>query len=243
MPEERSGSDLGPSFGRPSLAVHAISYATAVSASVLAMLTQGLRAPWAWVLIGTPFLLLLAVYSSRWIRRRWQIEPSALMFPARPARGVVAFVSLGPGSETAARAVEFHGASLHHAWLFYSDASRDAALEIVESLSATRHLRREIFHLIALSDTEFGNPGSVNDRIDREVFQALPEGLGPQDVVVDITGGLKGTTAGAFLAGIPRGRRLQYVPPATLDDRGRGKSPHTPLEIEIDYKIKRLRSR
>lgn len=243
MRSERRQKYLQGVLRGPSLVLHVVSYGLAVSASVLAMTAQGLSAPWVVAIVSGPFVLLFGLLAGPWVRRLWQIEPHAKMFVARPARGVVAFVSPGRGSETARRAVEFHGASLERAWLVHSEASREAAEEIVRELSTTEHLRRGVFELVALSDPEFGNPGVVSELVNREVFEALPDGLSPEDVIVDVTGGLKGTTAGAFLAGLPRGRRLQYVQPAVRDDRGRGEAPGDPLEIEIDYKLKRLRSR
>jgi hypothetical protein len=154
-------------------------------------------------------------------------------------------VSPGKGSETAAGAIEYHSHSpgFSRVWLVHSDTSKSSAEQLLEELSRRPHLSRETFCLLHLPDSQFDNPGLVHDLIERAVFRELPEGMTEAEVIVDLTGGMKGTSAGAFLAGLPRGRRLEYVSPATRDSRGRGTRPGEPIEIGIDYKLKRLPSR
>ncbi len=86
----------------------------------------------------------------------------------------------------------------------------------------------------------FGFSGNLlAPAIEEHVFQSLPSGIEESDVIVDITGGRKATTAGAFLAALPRGRRLEVVNPKKSEYRGRGLEPDDPMEIAIDYEVKR----
>lgn len=197
-----------------------------------------------WISLILPVVVGVAFIASPWLAKVWPkrtVEPNARISRANPFRGLVVFVSPGRGSGTAVRAVEYHGAALEHVWLVHSDASRETAEEVLEELSQRPHLRREMFELVHLADAQFDNPGAVQDLIERVVFQALPEGISETEVIIDLTGGMKGTSAGAFLAGLPRGRRLEYVPAAVKDARGRGTLPGAPIEIGIDFKLKRVR--
>jgi hypothetical protein len=111
---------------------------------------------------------------------------------------------------------------------------------LVADLSRKPRLAADRFQLLHLSNREFDNPERVRKTIDQEVFENLPTGMEASDVLIDITGGFKTTTAGAFLAGLPEGRRLQIVRPLTTDERGRGLKPGDPDEIAIDYRVKPL---
>jgi hypothetical protein len=178
------------------------------------------------------------------IRRVWppqRVEFIPTLDKAQPCRGLVVLVSQGPGAETAERAIRYHGSHLQWVWLVHSDASKPDAQRILEALSQEIKLRADRFTLIPLLDLNFENlPEAVKEAIEEKVFRNLPSGLDETDVIVDITGGRKATTAGAFLAGLPRGRRLEVVNPRKIDPRRRGTVADDPIEINIDYKVKRF---
>jgi len=226
-----------------SFTIFGLTYLLAVSANLTAATFEAFSGRW-WASLVLPVVVGVAFIASPWLGKVWPkrtIEPSARISRANSCRGLVVFVSPGRGSETAVRAVEYHGPALERVWLVHSDASRGTAEGILEELSQRPHLRREVFELVHLADAQFDNPGAVQDLIERVVFRDLPEGISERDLLIDLTGGMKGTSAGAFLAGLPRGRRLEYVPAARKDARGRGTRPAEPIEIGIDYKLKRVR--
>lgn len=234
--------DLG--LRRGSLKISGLTYLSAVSASALAAGFEAFSHRW-WAVLIAPVPLWLVFIASPWLSRLWprrRVEASARIFRPEPCRGLVVLVSPGKGSETAAGAIAYHGrfGNLSRVWLLHSDTSEEVARKLSEELSRRPELSSESFRLLHLPDSQFDNPGLVHDLIEKAVFQELPGGMTEADVIVDLTGGMKGTSAGAFLAGLPRGRRLEYVSPATRDPRGRGTRPGEPLEIGIDYKLKRL---
>jgi hypothetical protein len=193
-----------------------------------------------------PSLILLVILSPL-IRRIWpfkQVEPSVAVLPqARPSRGLVVFASPGSGIETAKAAVRYHTAVLEHVWVVSSELSRRDAREMTADWVRDGRLPPERIHELALSDHAFDDPESVRDRLEAEVFADLPEGLEEPDVMIDLTGGKKTTSAGAFMAGLPPGRRLQMTSPKVTDARGRGLEPGEPFEISVHYKLTKVRPR
>lgn len=186
-------------------------------------------------------VLVLGVYLVWHFWRPLGIELSRTVVDrARPCKGLVVLVSPGRGSESAKDAIRYHAKTLEKAWLVHSDASRDAADEIVEELGQEDGLRAEQFKKVHVIDMNFENsPDAVREAIERDVFQKLPAGLADSDVIVDITGGRKATTAGAFLAALPPGRRVEIVNPKRTDRRHRGTEADEPLEIAVDYRVSR----
>ncbi len=196
------------------------------------------------VLALVVFVLLAVVLQSDWFYRLWRpASPPAAIVPAGSCKGLVLFASLGPGIATVEAAIRWHAAGLEKVWLFHSAGSAEAARSLVTHLKALPELARIGFILHPLDDFGFDNPEEVRVAIEETVYRALPEGMVPEDVVIDITGGMKTTTSGAFLAGLPEGRRLQVNRPAKKDEAGRGLLPGSPYEIRIDYRVRRVRRR
>ncbi len=197
---------------------------------------------WRLLLIGAPTLAVLVIggYLLWHLRRPLSVHLShTLIDNARPCRGLVVLVSPGPGSESAKAAVRYHAASLKHVWLVHSDRSRSAATEVVEEISQ-EGVYGGPFETIPISDSQFESyPEVVRERIEDGVFQRLPEGVEESDVVIDVTGGRKATTAGAFLVALRPGRRMQIVKPKETDDRARATHADDPVEIVLDYQVTR----
>lgn len=188
-----------------------------------------------WIAVAVLGLMMLLI-SSRWFDPFWLTDRDrnrvvTVKGLTRKFKGLVVFVSVGGGAATARKAIEFHSEELRCVWAFHS----------VLSLGNADELKREFgsrVKPVPLSDEEFNNPSVIKDRIEEEVFANLPESWTESDVIIDITGATKLATAGAFLAGLPRNRHLQFVPPAQINAAGQGITPAEPLEIDISYTLK-----
>lgn len=228
-----------------SLTIFLTSYVLALSSSALAAGLEPGSLSW-WSVILTPLVIGPVWIFSPWLARLWpwsRVEPVPRIFRPGACRGLVVFVSPGRGSATAAHAIDFHGTELAYIWLVHSDRSRADAEHLSEEAARRPNLSTERIRRLYLPDRRFDDPEQIRSLLEREVFSRLPENLEPWDVLIDFTGGLKGTSAGALLTGLPPERRLQYTPAAVTDARGRGTRPGDPVEIGIDYKLKRARRR
>jgi len=195
----------------------------------------------AWVsvaiLVGAFIALLFPVFRHSLLPQRVMEPISSLKVPARKRRGLIAFVSVGGGWATADAAIRYHRSSLVRAWLLHSPTSKLNA----DNLGATFG---DLVRLVPMSEEEFGDPEAVKQAIE-QIYSKLPDtGLEQGDVVIDITGGTKTTTAGAFLAGLPADRNLEVIRAATKDPNdGRGLSAGEPIEIDINYTLKPIPNR
>jgi hypothetical protein len=167
--------------------------------------------------------------------------PSARQYRAEPCQGLVVIVSRGVGVATARAAIEYHAATLERVWLLHSEQSLADADALIEELIRDPRFSARHFDKVPLSDAAFGDPEAVRAAIEASVFAVLPRRMPPEEVVVNIMGGKKETTAGAFLAGLQPGRRLEVVPALREDERLRGVTPGAPVEMKINYTLKRVR--
>jgi hypothetical protein len=186
--------------------------------------------------IGGPVALLLI--SSSLLRGRRLVPVPFLAKPAR-SKGLVVIASHGEGIETSKKAIVYHHPD--QLWAVHSEWSEPDFQALKAWAIDQRFVREERIVPIALSNTEFIEPGIIQDSLEREVFGKLPEGWGEADVMIDISGGRKQTSAGAFLAGLLPGRRLEVNMPEKTDDNVRGTVPGDPVEISLDYKLKKVR--
>lgn len=244
--------NLGESFWEPRrgpLVFYLFGLLSSVSANLWSnQVPEGSAMAWAlqW---GVP-ALVLAVILLGWASRLFPVyrqEPVPVSRgPAAPTKGLVVLASPGDGIETARHAVRYSTQPepvLSWLWVLHSESSQDSAVSLKSDLLRTDTLPDDRIRLLKLSDQELKLPEVVHDLIESEVFQKLPDGLRPDDVTLDITGATKTATAGAFLAGLPPGRRMQIVPAVTSDERLRGVKPGDPIQIRIDYKLKRVAAR
>ena len=213
----------------------AVNDATAWVASRWPKLTPG------WLALGVLGFLLL-VLQSDWFFRLWRgAGPRSLVVRAGHCRGLVVFASMGGGIATAEAAIRWHAAGLERVWILHSDLSRAAAEKLANGFRDEEGFRSISFETVYLTNEDFDNPEEVRAVLDERVYGALGAAMEDREVVIDFTGGTKTTTAGAFLAGLPEGRRMQVNRPAEKDDQGRGMLPGPPFEILIDYRLKRMR--
>lgn len=202
--------------------------------------------PWGkWLIgLGFPLFLLGFIGFTPYVARLWtrltSSNPQPTILPkAQPCRGLVVLVSPGPGAGSARTAIEYHRPhGLRRVWLLHSETSRPDAEKILAQLRAVPELESR---LISLTDSEVLDPETVRNAIENEVFDETSHGLTPAEIVIDITGGQKTTSIGAFLAGMPEGRRIEMVSAGTTDKRGRAMSGGDPFEIVLNYRVKPLR--
>ncbi|MEO8381526.1 MAG: hypothetical protein ABI779_17835 [Acidobacteriota bacterium] len=188
------------------------------------------------VVAGAFIALLFPIIRQSLLPQR-ALEPvSSLKIPATKHRGLIAFVSVGAGSATAEAAIRYHRESLVRAWLLHSPLSKRNAETLAETFGP-------LVRLVPMTEEEFGDPEAVKGAIERIYSELSDFNLAASDVVIDITGGTKTTTAGAFLAGLPADRNLQVIRAATKDTDGRALQAGEPIEIDISYALKPLRRR
>lgn len=229
----------------------AAAYALGISINLAAARLLALKGPTLprIFLFGGPALIVVAILAPRILQRffRDEVDPAAeFVEPARQHKWLIALASPGGGIETARFAIRHHQPVLDRVWLICSRGGRtpseDSARALEREMVDNALLRADQVKVIVLPVADFTNPERVRETIEG-IYAQLPENLEERDVIIDITGGRKATTAGAFLAALPPGRHLEVVEPAEADAGGRGLTPGTIIQIAIDYSIKKVRPR
>lgn len=219
-------------------------YSTGISTGLWTQAFPDSRLWQGFFLFLVPLATLTLLLSPRVARlfARQEADTSATLVRPVPLRaGLVVLVSGGGGVETAKAAIAYHAPALQHLWLVQSDSSRSNATLLL-GLAIERHgLRTEQVHLVPLSDTDFEDPERVHQEIEEKIYGDLPDDLDGEDIILDVTGGAKMTTAGAFLSGLPRGRYLQITSAKTRDAGLRGTEPGEIYEIRITREVKPVR--
>lgn len=198
---------------------------------------------WAFVIIaGVTGIIVMAMIATRWQPRK---PVGSHLEKVQKAKGLIALVSAG-SVDTVRAAIVYHHSALLKVWLICSAGGAISSEADAERLR-TEYEGQSILppgtiQIVRLRNPEFEDPESVKYEIER-IFETLPYPLADQDVIIDITGGRKTTTAGAFLAGLPEGRRLEIINPLDTDESGHGTKAGDPVEIVIDYSMKRIRRR
>jgi hypothetical protein len=231
------------------LAFVAIGFALSISTNLISNIVP--EESWAWwfLIAGVPAGVVLLILSP-WFSKLFPIperEPvSTLISPARRCRILVGLASMGGGIGSMRDAILYHRPEW--VYLVHSEASQKEAEELktkfVKGMTYGFEIQEDNFVLLATSDEDFNDPEKIRELIEREVYAELPENRGEDDVMVDITGGMKGTTAGAFLAGLAETRNLEILIPKVKNEEGRAvpsDEPGRPVEIDIAYRIKRVK--
>jgi hypothetical protein len=202
---------------------------------------------WWWsIVIAVPVLVfgtILSPYFPRLFARLFGSRQLSvrLPYPAPQFAGLVVLASVGAkGLEPAQVAIRHHHPRLQRLWIVHSRRSlADAATLKADTVGAGLLPDAQVT-LLDLSDPDFQDPEAVKRCLEDGVYANL-HGLAPSDVVIDITGGRKGTSIGAFLAGLPQGRWLEIVNPKRTNERAQGEEPEEhPTLIAIDYRLKRV---
>jgi hypothetical protein len=199
-----------------------------------------------WVLVlGVPALvigLILSPWFAKIMRTQDREPVSTLVRRPKESPILVGLASKGIGISSMKSAILYH----HPKWVFlvhsedskvYAEQLRDGFVNPVDKQS---EINPENFRLLPIDNVGFGDPERIRELIENEVYRNLPKGKNEGDVMIDITGGTKGATAGAFLAGLADARKLEIVVPKSKDKDGRALEADDPVEIDISYKLKKL---
>ena len=146
---------------------------------------------------------------------------------------------------------------LEHCWLIgIGDDSRSKSEELVEKLFREHGISRGIFrhqdkYLDPCVDVEGESFSVVVDKglkddiehtkqLIEYIYQSAEKlySLEASEIIIDFTGGQKPTTAGAILAGITPGRKLQFI---SSDYQAGVPIYNKTVEIDISYQIKSVK--
>lgn len=218
-----------------------------ISVNLVSAMVTPSSVPWWLLVVAPPLLVLFLIWSPQFRafvqRMNGEAIPS-IFVGAKACKGLVVFASMGGGIATARAAVVYHRTQLERVWLICSTQSKQNAESLKAGLeNAADELARipkGVITLVEVSDAVFSDPESIRTCIESNVYDRLPDGMEEDDVMIDFTGGLKTTSAGAFLAGLPFGRRLEVIDPKNVDLNGKGMDPGDTREIRISYRLKRV---
>jgi hypothetical protein len=176
---------------------------------------------------------LILLLDARLARQRL-VTPVAR--PATPHKGLILLIS--PGNlDVPLQAIQHHQQTLQHCWLI---ASRGDGQDCLASQRTAGQLAQEIGRRWPSVETHYGSdyqadPDDVVSAwrlVDQIFASASTFGLSAQDILADITGGVKPMTAGMALACLAPERDMQYM--KTLRDESgepqRG-APLTAMQI------------
>jgi len=177
-------------------------------------------------------LFVIAVILSALIEVRRQgteLEPNESA-AFEPHRGLVVLVSPGQG-RSSQRSIERHlgragKPGVEHCWLLYTAQSKPEADELADRFGG----RGAAFTPVPVRD--FASIHSAFHAVESAISQAMAEGLGRDDVIVDVTGGTKMMTAGATLACADRRVAIQYMK-GKYDAGGRLVPDVDPIPIKV----------
>jgi hypothetical protein len=202
--------------------------------------------PFVFGIPGLMIFFFIAPRVARWLTGE-DVNASAELHQARLHKGLIVLASPAPGIETAKKAINYHLSKLEKVWLICSQGTSPSseldAYNLKRELEAQRLVKPGTIELVILSNAEFEDPEAVREAIEKIYEKITEHHLSEGDVIIDITGGRKTTTAGAFLAGLPKGRHLEVINPLETDQSGHGTKPDNPVGIDIEYTLKRGRSR
>jgi hypothetical protein len=223
-----------------SLVSVAAGYTVALSANLLAGILQPHIGIALVIVLGAPAAVVLVLTVPRLLNRLTAAgaAPSFTFRKARRHRWLIALASPPPGIGSAEAAIRYHLPQLERVFLLCSRGeppnSSAAATQLRDRLVNEGVLGNpEQMKLVVLSPEEFKDVEVVRAKID-EIYAGRPGDVEGEDIVIDITGGLKTTTAGAFLAGLPRGRHLEYVSTDAVNVAGYAIRANEPSEIFVD---------
>ena len=214
-------------------------YALALSANLAAGLLQPHTSIALAIVLGAPAIIFLVLAVPHLVRALADTAatPSATFQPARRHRWLIALASPLDGIKSAEAAIRYHLPHLERVYLICSRGeppdSSSTAVQLRDRLAAEGVLDLDQIRLILLSRQEFKDLEIVRRRIE-DIYSERPGDVAPGDLVIDITGGLKTTAAGALLAGLPHGRHLEYVTGEEFTAAGYVLKPGEPYEIFVD---------
>ena len=141
-------------------------------------------------------------------RGRASLLPARIGKPAqqpRPRRGLILLA--GPAKASNPAGLDHHLSSLTHCWILATPESAETAAALFGEYGRQVEIRFGPDYIV---DAEEFEPAYAITR--RILRQEAPEaGLGPTDIIADITGGTKPMTAGMAMACIACKTPMQYI--------------------------------
>lgn len=239
------------------LAVVSFAYLLGISVGSMQTWLESLVAPWVIALIGLVVVLVLAVLGvPQWLARvvsEWRSRETTravlVEAPKEPRRGLIVFASMGPGIESAKRAIRYYLdlGKLERCWVITGGPGSEAqARSAIGDLlrDSDLHLEPEMFRLERMTAEDVGNPERIREKME-EIYASLPEGWDESDVVADYTGGTASVSAGMVLACASPGRNLQYMRPVQIGEDGRAvpEAGSVPVRVNISYTVKPVKQK
>ncbi|WP_250565894.1 CRISPR-associated protein [Adonisia turfae] len=174
--------------------------------------------------IGSLLIFLLSVLL--FARGLKQLEPETLADARTPIkhRGLILLVSR---EEPCRVAIQHHADRLERCWLLHSDQTKAMAVAIADTYSGNRMS----FKLIHVNDIY--DPMEFFQHI-RRIYDQLPIGWLPQQVMADYTGMTAHGSVGMVLASLSPKAPLQYTPV----NPNRSNESMTPIEIALRSSVK-----
>ncbi len=177
------------------------------------------------IIVGAGFVLVgVAAMLGHLAQRFHHDPPLADKQEPRYRRGLILLVSNAP---TAQRAIAWHHETLEWCWLVCSAQSLPIATQLKDELQAegkqaTLVLLNDVYDLF-----------ECRHKVEA-IYQQLPTGLAPSDVIVDFTGMTAMASVGSVLACLDEQRALQYTP-AVFDEHLRALRPLNPVEVVLTW--------
>lgn len=125
----------------------------------------------------------------------------------KPTRRKGLILLASPQTSSAPAAIEYHLPTLQHCWVLASSASRATALALEQSYE-TGQLRVHQGSAFTVDEDQIQ---STYDKVIQIIDEAGRYGLTLNDLIADITGGVKPMTAGMTLACLARRCDIQYM--------------------------------
>jgi hypothetical protein len=194
------------------------------------ILTEALTA-WGGLWLGWGAVAILALatvafahaYTVSESRRRGQgLGPIADLPNPHKHQGLIFLFSR---EETLREAIQYHQPTLEHCWLLVTPEMRDRAAK------ALGHFPDLPFTLHALGD-RYDSQACYQAVLDIYRREAPRQGISPEQVIADITGGTKPMTMGMIVACLEGDYPIEHVPTA-FDAAGQPTGPLPPIQIRV----------
>jgi hypothetical protein len=191
--------------------------------------------------IGACVLLAYAAYRYD-LRQAWRIqkitETPDEHNRAQPHVGLILLLSLG-GIDLPLFAIRWHhveGGALRHCWVLISPDA-DAAYERLAARVAEVGYEVELHPVKLLGKTIEATYQAIDKIYNTEAAQA---GMHADQLIADLTGGLKTMTAGMVMACLPHGRQLEYIE-SDRDAKGDViKDSQRAIKVGVDWSSSRV---
>jgi hypothetical protein len=204
---------------------------------------------WSTFVLGLLIIILvIAAFDlphmlNKWLSSRSQQETNIEVAEVVPKkRALIVLVSRGP-DPAAAMAMRHHFSNGlsgsqegKYCWLITGpDIDEMSSQENAKKLKAEFEGLGVSVKVRSIDNAD--NPRAVFEEIQYILQMAQIEGLKPEDIIADFTGGTKCMTAGMVLAFADKDLLLQYMKPNKYDDYGRSirEAGSTPHLVDVDF--------